>query len=64
VLEIPGEIDRGHAAPAELALDRIAVAESVPELDGEVGHGCDLKWRPFECGPTDFELLAQLPVSA
>jgi hypothetical protein len=27
VLEVPGEIHRSHAAPAELALDRVAVGQ-------------------------------------
>jgi len=32
VPEIAGEIDRGHAATAELALEHVAVTESVGEL--------------------------------
>jgi hypothetical protein len=37
------------------------VAESVPELEGDVGHGCGLRWRPLESVPTQFDLLARLP---
>jgi hypothetical protein len=59
VPEIARQIDGGHPAPAQLALEEVAVAESVPELACDVGHGCGLKWRPFESVPTDFELLAE-----
>jgi hypothetical protein len=38
VLEIAGEIDRGHPAPAELALEGVAVSQGVPEVGGAVGH--------------------------
>src|SRR5438132_12985062 len=37
VLQVPGEIDRGHPAGAELALDRITARESRGET-GCVGH--------------------------
>jgi hypothetical protein len=29
VLEIPGEVDRGHASPAELALEPVATCQSL-----------------------------------
>ena len=64
VLEIAREIHRGHATPAELALDEIAVAESVPELACDVGHGSGLGWRLLESVPTYFDLLARLPACA
>ena len=32
VLEVAGEVDRGHAAAAELALEHVAVAEGLAEL--------------------------------
>ncbi len=39
VLEVCGEIDRGHPAAAELALDRVAAREGSPETFEEVGQG-------------------------
>jgi hypothetical protein len=39
VPEVVREIDSGHPAVPELALDHIAVVESFSELDGDVGHG-------------------------
>jgi hypothetical protein len=44
MLEITGEVHRGHPAAAEFTLDQVAVAESVPELNRNVGHGCGLRW--------------------
>ena len=38
VLEVVGEIDRGHAAGAELALDAVAVGQGGRELGQRVGH--------------------------
>jgi hypothetical protein len=38
VLEVAGQVDHGHAAPAELALEQVAVAERVYE-------GRELGWR-------------------
>jgi hypothetical protein len=38
VLEVAGEIDGGHAAPPELALDRVAVREAGLQKSGRVGH--------------------------
>jgi hypothetical protein len=31
VLEVPGEIDRGHPAPAELALDEVAIGQGLAQ---------------------------------
>jgi hypothetical protein len=52
VLEVLGEIDRGHSAAAELALETVAVAESVPELDDDIGHSGGLRWRRLESVPS------------
>ena len=38
VFEVAGEIDRGHAAAAELALDRVAIAKGVRQRGGRCGH--------------------------
>ena len=38
VLQVLGEVHRGHAAGAELALDAVAVGESDRQA-GKVGHG-------------------------
>ena len=38
VAEVAGEVDRGHAAPAELALEAIAIGESGLEVREKVGH--------------------------
>src|SRR5205085_3481619 len=38
VLEISGEIDRGHPAAAELALDRVTTREGRTHALEEVGH--------------------------
>ena len=38
VPEVAGEVDGGHAAPAELALDAVAAFEIALEGEGEVGH--------------------------
>ena len=35
---VAGEVDRGHAAPAELALEGVAVGESGLEVREEVGQ--------------------------
>jgi hypothetical protein len=60
VPEIARQIDGGHPAPAQLALEEVAVAESVPELDGDVGHGDGLKWRPSKSARKRFDLLARV----
>ena len=39
VLEVAGEEHRGHAAAAELALDRVATAQPCRELRLQVGNG-------------------------
>src|SRR5690349_4390200 len=39
VLQVPGEENRGHAAPPELALERIATAQPCLQLRAEIGHG-------------------------
>ena len=38
VLEVLGEVDRGHAARAELALDAVAVGKSCCKVGPGVGH--------------------------
>ncbi len=42
VAEVLGQPDRGHPAPPQLAYELIAVTKGIPELDGQVGHGCGL----------------------
>jgi hypothetical protein len=61
VLEVVGEVDRSHAAPAELALDHIAVAESFSELDGNVGHDGGLTEGPRNLGQ---RTVARQPLGA
>src|SRR5512134_3913952 len=39
VLEVLGEIDRGHAPAAQLALDRVAVLQRLGEAVRRGGHG-------------------------
>jgi hypothetical protein len=39
VLEVFGEIDRGHAARAELALDAVTVGQDKVELFGSGAQG-------------------------
>jgi len=38
VLEVLGQVDRGHAAAANLALDRVVVGEGGPQPPEEIGH--------------------------
>jgi len=38
VLEVAGEVDGGHSAPAEHALQQVSVAERIGERIGDVGH--------------------------
>ena len=38
VLEVLGEIDRGHAALAQLALEAIAIGDSGGEARYDIGH--------------------------
>ena len=38
VLEVVGEIDRGHAALAELSLDGVAAFEGCVETSNWIGH--------------------------
>jgi len=38
VLEISGEVDRGHAAAAKLALDRVAVGERCLQTENRIDH--------------------------
>ena len=42
VAEVVGEVDRGHAAAAELALDRVAAGESCLQRCASVGQGWSL----------------------
>ena len=44
VLDVVGEIDGGHAARAELALDPVAVGEGGCEARGGVSH----RWPPVD----------------
>ena len=46
VPEVLREVDRGHAAAAELALEPVAVGEGGLESRAEVGHG----WPYFPSG--------------
>jgi hypothetical protein len=39
VLDVAGEIDRGHATPAELTLERVPPAQSFLKLSGKIGQG-------------------------
>ena len=43
VLEVVGQVDRGHAAAPELALEHVAVAEGVGEKRVDCGH--NTAWR-------------------
>jgi hypothetical protein len=45
VLEVLGEVDRRHAALAQLALDRIAIGERQTEPVLEIGHEVPWLWR-------------------
>ena len=47
VLEVLGEVHRGHAAGAELALDAVAVGEGEAETIEGGGHGPALTWGPW-----------------
>ena len=42
VLEVLGEVDRGHAAAAELALEAVAIGEGRLQGGAQVGQGPDL----------------------
>ncbi len=42
VLEVLGEVDRRHAAFAEVALDLVAVREGGREAGGDLGHGAKM----------------------
>src|SRR6266850_989031 len=50
MLEVPREVHSCHAAPAELALDRVAITEGLFEKTGESGHGA-ARWRRLESAP-------------
>jgi hypothetical protein len=39
VLEVTGEVDRGHAAVSQLVLERVTVAEGGGEFGRDIGHG-------------------------
>ena len=43
VPEVVGEVDRGHPAPPEFALEAVAVSRATTELEGKVGHS---RFRP------------------
>ena len=54
VLDVVREEDRGHAAAAELALERVAVAQAFLELRAQVGHARPVgswRWQAFIVGP-------------
>ena len=44
VLDVLGQIDRGHTAAAQLAVEQVAIAESLGELSRKIGQ----KW--LDCG--------------
>ena len=48
VPEIARKVDRGHAAPAELALEQVAVAEGIRQRRVDCGHG-DAVWGKLKC---------------
>jgi hypothetical protein len=39
MLEVMGEVNRGHPATAELSLERVTVLERLAQSDHGVGHG-------------------------
>ena len=44
MLEVPSQVDRGHAATPERALEHVAVAQAGGERGGRIGErgwGCD-----------------------
>ena len=45
VAEVAGEVDGGHAALAQLALDAVAVGEGRPESLNGVGQAASRAWR-------------------
>ena len=49
VPEIARQVDRSHAAPAELALEQVAVAEGIRQRRVNCGHG-DAVWGKLKCG--------------
>ena len=52
VADVPGEVDRGHPAAAELALDRVAVRQRSLQLGERVRHGRPGGHRLHERRPT------------
>ncbi len=48
VPEIARQVDRSHAAPAELALEQVAVAKGIRQRRVDCGHG-DAVWRAEVC---------------
>src|SRR5207244_4938780 len=59
VLEIEGEIDDGHAAAPELALEHVAVPEGVgQQRRGDFGHE-GARWGKLESGPDTGRMPAQ-----
>jgi hypothetical protein len=39
VFKVTGQVDRGHAAASQLALERVAVAEGGGEFGEDIAHG-------------------------
>jgi hypothetical protein len=53
VLEVFGQVDRGHPAPAELALDPVAVGQSSLEALEQIQGTAPLRILPERAGPRD-----------
>ena len=51
VPEVPGQVHRGHAPAAQLALQQVAVRESGLEERREVGHLLPVADEPRQLGP-------------
>jgi hypothetical protein len=62
VLEVAGEIDRGHAAAAKLPLEEIAVAKGVFERGFVRGQDWLYEGGPVESGTTRPATLALGPL--
>ena len=45
MLQVLGEEDRGHAAPAELSLDRVMLDERITQCFQEISHWAAARWR-------------------
>jgi hypothetical protein len=56
VPEIARQIDRRHAAPAELALEQVAVAEGIRQRRVDCGHG-NAMWGQLKSGRDEANTL-------